>query len=226
MTATPSRCGRFCAPQDSARRQDHRRRRTTEPGCRPAMSDQALFAIVPLLSVVVLVVAGTRRFTQENSGATAHAASATAARDSAGRYARTLIAAILIGHVVMLGWPQRLLAWARTLSRLVALEAIYVALGAVATVAIGIVIWRAIRTAVRASVGDVIFAALLLVTMVSGLGLAVLHRWALGWSAAILTPYVQSLVTLQPQTDGLARLPYLVRLHIFSSFLLLALLPF
>ena len=189
------------------------------------MSDQVLFVIMPLLSATALVVAGTWRLTREHSDA-ARAMSATPARDGAGRYASTLIAAVLIGHVVMLAWPQRLLTWASTLSRLIALEAAYIALGVVATATLGVAIGRALRINGGRKVGDAMFTGVLLVTLVSGVGVAVLNRWALGWSAAILTPYVQSLVALQPQTNGLEGMPYLVRLHVFSSFLLVALVPF
>jgi nitrate reductase gamma subunit len=66
----------------------------------------------------------------------------------------------------------------------------------------------------------------LLLTVVSGLGIAVVYRWAAAWSAVMLTGYTRSLINLQPNLDALDGMPYLVKLHIFSSFIVIALLGF
>ena len=70
------------------------------------------------------------------------------------------------------------------------------------------------------------FVGVLLVAIVSGLSLAVLYRWAAAWSSVTLAPYVRSVASFQPDLRHLESMPYLVELHVFSSIVLIALLPF
>src|SRR5258705_372099 len=51
-------------------------------------------------------------------------------------------------------------------------------------------------------------------------------RWRLGPDREVtVVPYLQSLVRLDPSTTLVARLPFLVRLHVFGAFVLLAVAP-
>ena len=182
-----------------------------------------LFGIVPPLSVTVLTIVTVIRLVRDDRAVARKVASVASRRST--RFARVFVTALLIGHVFMLAWPQLLLRWAGDLPRLLVLETLYGGVGIVATMAVGVALALRLPMA-KWSAGDVACLGVLTVTMTSGLGIAIFHRWALAWSSVVLTPYVQSLVTLQPQADGLVALPYLVRLHVFSSFLTLAVLPF
>ena len=51
-----------------------------------------------------------------------------------------------------------------------------------------------------------------------------LHRWGSTWGAMTLTPYIRSLLT-QPLVDSVPRMPFLIRLHVFSWFAAMAMLP-
>jgi nitrate reductase gamma subunit len=134
---------------------------------------------------------------------------------------------VLLGHAVMIGWPDELLAWSRNLSRAIAFEIVFFALGVCTLISVAAAIRRrAVRAPVPTGSVDAAFWGVLLVALVSGLGIAVLHRWAAAWSAVTIVHYVRSLVTLQPDLAPLEPMPYLVKLHIFSAFVLIALLPF
>jgi nitrate reductase gamma subunit len=63
------------------------------------------------------------------------------------------------------------------------------------------------------------------VALLSGLLTAVSYRWGSSWCAATLTPYVWSLVRGNPASALAAGLPFLVRLHVFSSPAALAMIP-
>src|SRR4029077_17582603 len=52
--------------------------------------------------------------------------------------------------------------------------------------------------------------------------IAVRYRWGSSWSEVTVVPYLHSLVRLAPSTTLVARLPFLVRLHVFGAFVLLA----
>ena len=82
------------------------------------------------------------------------------------------------------------------------------------------------RTANRASLVDAAFLGTWLLTLLSGLAIAIVYRWATAWSAVTVTPYARSLLSLQPNVARLEAMPYLVKLHIFSSFIVVALLAF
>jgi nitrate reductase gamma subunit len=82
------------------------------------------------------------------------------------------------------------------------------------------------RTANGAGLMDAAFLGVLLLTIVSGLGIAIVYRWAAAWSAVTVTRYARSILGLQPNLGPLEAMPYLVKLHIFSSFIVVALLAF
>jgi nitrate reductase gamma subunit len=127
----------------------------------------------------------------------------------------------------MIGWPDELLAWSRNLSRAIAFELVFFAFGVCTLISVAAAIRRrAIRTPVPAGSVNAAFWGVLLVALVSGLGIAVFHRWAAAWSAVTIVHYVRSLLTLQPDLAPLEPMPYLVKLHIFSAFVVIALLPF
>jgi hypothetical protein len=61
--------------------------------------------------------------------------------------------------------------------------------------------------------------------MLSGSLTAVLLRWGSSWGAVTLAPYAHSLLEGRPALGLAVGMPFLVRLHVFSAFLTLALLP-
>jgi nitrate reductase gamma subunit len=95
------------------------------------------------------------------------------------------------------------------------------------------VLWRHLtgargqaRGSLAADLGDSIFLAVLLIGLGTGLFTAALYRWASSWGAVTLTPYVTSLLRGDPMSALAAQMPFLVQLHVFSAFALLAALPF
>ncbi len=128
----------------------------------------------------------------------------------------------------MVAWPDQILRWNRDVSRRVALE---IALFVCAVVALAATVGAARRRVFEgrdglASVADAAWLGALLVALASGIAVALAYRWAAAWSTVTVTPYVRSLVCLAPDVEPLEAMPYLVRLHIFSSFVVIALLAF
>jgi nitrate reductase gamma subunit len=141
---------------------------------------------------------------------------------------RVALAAVAIGHVLTLALPEAVLRWDREFVRLLLLEGTQIVVGglAVAGAIVGLAqLLRPAQSGRRSSV-DVVAATLLLTTTVSGLGVAILYRWASAWSAVTLAPYVSSLARFDPSTELIAHLPVLVKLHVVSALAIVAILPF
>ncbi len=132
---------------------------------------------------------------------------------------------VLVGHLLMVGWPGQLLSWNQHFGRLLVFEIVFFLLGLLALAGLIAVIGiHTIRSPLRAaSLIYVAFVGVLFVTIVSGLGIGVLYRWASVWSTVTLTPYVRSLPSLEPDLQAVAAMPYLVKLHVFSTCVLVAL---
>jgi nitrate reductase gamma subunit len=190
------------------------------------MSDQALFTIAPLVSLVVLLVGATLRMRHEIARRLVVRA-ATPRRTLTRLLPAIAFLAVLLGHVVMLAWPNDVSRWSRDLPRLMTIELAFLALGMVALAGVADAARRLLRRSDgTAGLVDAACLGVLLLTMTSGIGIAVLYRWAAAWSAPTVTRYTRALVSLQPDLEPLAAMPYLVKLHIFASFVVVALIAF
>jgi nitrate reductase gamma subunit len=194
------------------------------------MSDRGLFVIAPFVSVVLLAIAATFRVGQNGPAVVQPTRSPPAPRSLA--FKRRLSAlgfvGVLLGHVIMVAWPEQLLKWNRDLSRLVTFEVVLFVFAAASFVAVSAAIRRRVLwpTADAASLADAAFFGVLLVVVASGLGVAVTYRWAAAWSAVTVTRYARSILSVQPNVEPLRNMPYLVKLHIFSSFVAVGLVAF
>jgi len=193
------------------------------------MSDRALFAIAPLASIVVLLVAAALRWRRENVVSVASDSRNSEPKRRALIHRLTALGfyGLLAGHVFVVAWPDQLLRLSRNLFRLMAFELTLLALGIMALVGVAIAIRRRVlQPSDTGALADAAFLGVLLVTFLSGIAIAVLYRWAAVWSAVTVTPYVRALLHLDPNLQPIEAMPYLVKLHIFSSFVVIALLAF
>jgi len=193
------------------------------------MKAHTLFAVAPFVSILLMAVGAALRVVYDTSIRVPPPASSAAVNGAGTNLLATIgVLGVLLGHLVMVVWPDQLLIWNRSLIRLIVFEVALVALGAAALGGAVAAVRRRVlqRTANRASLVDAAFLGTWLVTLSSGLAIAIVYRWATVWSAVTVTPYARSLLSLQPDVARLETMPYLVRLHIFSSFIVVALLAF
>jgi nitrate reductase gamma subunit len=182
------------------------------------MSDRVLFAIAPYVAAVIFIIGTLTRLSLER-----HAWPAAAETPFRGHRLSAFTILIVMGaHVVMWVSPGLLLAWNGSVTHVIAIEIPLFALGVAAAFGLLTVMIVPRRPP---GLADTILLGVLAVAIASGLTLAVRYRWASAWSAVTLTPYVHSLVALQPNADLLA-MPYLIKLHVFSGIALIAVLPF
>ena len=141
---------------------------------------------------------------------------------------RVSVMVLLLGHACALLFPQTLLAWDRRPERLYLLEAFALTAALAAVAGAATLLWRHLGRTNRSAItefSDTIFIALVLLGIVSGLLMAVVYRWASSWGALVLTPYIASLLRASPASGLVTQMPFVVRLHIFSTFAAIAVLP-
>jgi nitrate reductase gamma subunit len=192
------------------------------------MNDDTVFAAAPYIGAgALLVAAACRSVVLPDRTVKRHRP------DEGWRGVQTIVrgAALALAalHVVLLSAPDAVLGWNRDERRLLLLEGAGVLVGAACLIAFGRMIWRHRPAPGRRhdpAVGDVVVSTLVGVELVSGLMLALLYRWASSWSVVTLTPYAVSLLRFSPRVELVASMPFLVRLHVFCAFAILAALPF
>ncbi|MFO1464403.1 MAG: respiratory nitrate reductase subunit gamma [bacterium] len=136
---------------------------------------------------------------------------------------------VLFGHLVGLLFPREVLLWNSVPIRLLILEVSALTFGLMALVGmVLLIIRRATHPRIRrvTSVTDILVLAILLVQVVSGILVATMHRWGSSWYASALVPYLRSIFTLNPNIEYVAGMPVLVKIHVFTAFLIVAILPF
>lgn len=73
---------------------------------------------------------------------------------------------------------------------------------------------------------DIAIHTLLVAEVVIGMWIAISYRWGSSWFAAVLTPYLRSLIVFQPNISGVSAMPWLVKLHIIVAYVIFLLIPF
>jgi nitrate reductase gamma subunit len=139
------------------------------------------------------------------------------------------IVAVVALHLLLLLAPDAVLRWNRHVSRLLALEATGFAAGAICSIVVLSRLRRHLFDRApddHRALTDTVSLTLVTIAVVSGVALAVAYRWASSWSVVTLTPYAVSLARLAPRVELIAATPFVVRLHVFCSFPLVALLAF
>jgi nitrate reductase gamma subunit len=193
------------------------------------MSDDVLFVIAPYVAAASLL-AGILSTLLRRSDRGRREWPPMTARSMVGGH--KLLAAGLLGslgtHAAMVAWPAQLAGLHQPPGRLLALESSFFLVGVAVLAGLAMTIARHLLHPPRraTAVVDVSFVGALLVAVVSGLGIAVLHRWAVVWSSVTVAPYVRSIATLQPDLRYLESMPYLVELHLFASSAVIALVAF
>jgi nitrate reductase gamma subunit len=139
------------------------------------------------------------------------------------------IMTLFLGHLLAFAIPRSVLWWNGQPLRLYVLEIAALAFGLLAFVGLlGIVSrrWSNAKGRITTSRMDWVVYVLLLVQVITGLYVALFHRWGSSWFAAALSPYLWSLLRLNPDPSYVAGLPVLVKSHIVGAFLVFALVPF
>lgn len=139
------------------------------------------------------------------------------------------ILVVLAGHLVAFLIPNHLLAFNRVPIRLYILEISALIFGFLTLVGLAkLLIRRFNNTKIKeiTSAIDWILYLLLLVQVIGGIYVAIFHRWGSSWFAAALTPYLWSLVKMNPDISYVVGMPWMVKLHIINAYIIIGFFPF
>jgi nitrate reductase gamma subunit len=195
------------------------------------MFDLILFGIFPYVAVALALAVGSYRYLVDRYSWSSHSSQFLESRvlfwgSVPWHYAILLI---LLAHLLAVLFPA---GWGALLGRpvrLYFLEVTGIALGLSTVLAIVLLLIRRLTDARLAAVTtriDWTVLALLLLQVATGVYIAFTLRWGGVWYVHTATPWLRSLLTLQPEVQYLAVLPTVVKVHAFNAFLLVTLLPF
>lgn len=136
---------------------------------------------------------------------------------------------LLLGHMIVFLFPEAVLRWNSDPIRLIIHEGIAFTFGLTVLIALAGLIFRRImnpRLQTVTSRMDVAIEFLLLAQIVLGCWIALGYRWGSSWFAADLSPYLWSIIMLDPQIQAVSELPVVIKLHIVGAFSIVLLFPF
>ena len=195
------------------------------------MTDMILFGVFPYVAVALMIGVGIYRYFIDRYSWSSQSSQFLESRvlfwgSIPWHYA---ILIILLAHFLAFLVPS---GWAALLGRplrLYMLEVTGLALGISTLIAVALLIFRRItneRVAAVTTVIDWLVLAALFLQVATGVYIAFTLRWGSVWYLHTATPWLWSLLKLDPQLHYLAALPFVVKLHAFNAFLILALFPF
>jgi nitrate reductase gamma subunit len=195
------------------------------------MTDMILFGVFPYVAVALMIGVGIYRYCVDRYSWSSQSSQFLESRvlfwgSIPWHYA---ILMILLAHFLAFLVPS---GWAVVVGnplRLYLLEVTGLALGLSTLIAVSLLILRRAtnaRVSAVTTVIDWLVLVALLVQVATGVYIAFTLRWGSVWYLHTATPWLWSLLKLDPQVHYLAALPTVVKLHAFNAFLILALFPF
>ncbi len=139
------------------------------------------------------------------------------------------ILVVFFGHLIAWLLPGPTLAWNADPVRLIVLEVTAFVFGLSTCAGLLVLFVRRItndRVRMVTTRMDVFLELLLLAQVILGLWIALGHRWGASWFAADLSPYLTSVVLLNPQIEAMSAMPIVIKLHVIGAFLIVAIFPF
>lgn len=136
---------------------------------------------------------------------------------------------LFFGHLIGFLFPSSVIAWNSVPLRLLILEISAFGFGILSLLGLILLIIRRIRNKRLhrvTSAMDVVVYVILLIQIVTGLWIAYVARWGSAWFASILSPYLESLFTFKPDIVAVSALPHIIKAHLISAFVLVAIIPF
>jgi len=139
------------------------------------------------------------------------------------------ILVILAGHVAAFLIPGKVLLWNRLPLRLYVLETAALVFAILTLVGLVILIIRRSKYSKIKEITnryDWILYILMVLQVLGGIYVAIFHRWGSSWFAASLTPYLWSLLKLNPDISHIIGMPLMVKFHIINAFIMIGFFPF
>jgi nitrate reductase gamma subunit len=195
------------------------------------MLDHFLFIGLPYIALVVMVAGSIYRYrTQRFSYSSLSSQFLESSHLRWGSMALHVgILILVIGHLVPFLVPGLWQALTANYTFLITVEVIGVIAAFLALVGLFVLVFRravSARVSAVTSTADFLVLLLLIAQILVGISVATGARWGAAWSTHTTTPYLWSLLTLQPRPDYVVGLPPTVKLHLVLAWAIFFLLPF
>jgi len=190
-----------------------------------------LFVALPYVAVVIFCVGAVYRY---RAAGFKYSSLSSQFLEGRGIYMFSMlfhwgILVVFIGHLASFLFPTAALAWHSDPVRLIADEIVALAFGLGVLIGLaGLLIRRIARPRLWAVTSrmDIVIELLLLAQIVLGLWIALGYRWGYYWFAADLSPYLWSIVKLNPRIEAVSAMPWVIQAHIVGAFVILGMIPF
>ena len=139
------------------------------------------------------------------------------------------ILVVFLGHLIAFLFPQATLAWHSSAVRLIADEIVIFTFGLSVLIGLTALFIRRMsspRIWVVTSRMDIVIELLLLAQIVFGLWIALGYRWGYYWFASDMSPYLWSILKLNPQIEAVGAMPWVIKTHIVGAFVIVGMIPF
>jgi nitrate reductase gamma subunit len=195
------------------------------------MSDIFLFAVFPYLAVVVAIAGGVYRY---RTNRFSYSTLSSQLLENRKLFWGSVpwhygIVVVLLAHLAGFLMPGLWASITSAPAALYTIEVVGFAFGLAALVGLCVLIVRRYTTerilAVTSPMDGVLLVALL-VQVALGFYVSLAYRWGADWYVDTAVPWLISLVSLNPQTQYVSSLPWVVRLHMLTGFVVIALFPF
>ena len=193
--------------------------------------DNFLFVALPYVAVAVFLAGSIYRY--RSKGFT-YSALSSQFLENRGAHLPVLlfhwgILALFVLHLLAFLLPSAVLAWNGDPLRLLIHETLAFAFGLCVFIGmIGLLSRRLVYPRLDAVTSrmDLIIELLLIAQVLLGLWTALGYRWGSSWFAADLSPYLWSILKLDPRIEAVVALPVVIKLHVVGAFVILGMVPF
>lgn len=139
------------------------------------------------------------------------------------------ILGLFVLHLLAFCFPSVVLAWNGDPVRLAVHETLGLTFGLCVFIGmIGLLLRRILYARLEAVTSrmDVVVELLLIAQFFLGLWIALGYRWGSSWFAADLSPYLWSVLKLDPRIEAISAMPAVIKLHVAGAFVILGMVPF
>lgn len=193
--------------------------------------DEVLFVGLPYTAIVLFLYATIRRYVARPYSYSSYSSQFLENRKLF--YASAPwhfgILALFFGHLIGFLIPSGVLWWNSVPARLYVIELSAMIFAVLALVGLVGALHRRFtnsRIRVVTTKMDVLIIVLLLIQVLSGIWIALFHRWGSSWFAGVMAPYLWSLFKFSPDITAVREMPFAIKLHVVGAFLILAVFPF
>ena len=195
------------------------------------MSDILLFIALPFIALIILLVGSVYVYRRHGMIVTALSTQFLESRELffGGLMMHWSLVLLFFGHLAGFLVPGTVMAWNGNPVRLLLLESTDLLFGLSFLAGTVLLIRRRIRNPrlhVLTTDMDIAVFAVLLTQAVTGVWIALTYRWGSYWFAGVLSPYLRSLIFLNPDIAAVSALPVVIKVHIVTAFMLIGMIPF